>query len=204
VNALPSERPQIQGRGPSKNAAPPIRTMKDLVRKSLLKAFERLLHDDGHLFDCPIEEDIPYDARKLHEVCINHCLAIHLEKVTLPICKSDESIFVDIEFNREGVNFKKATVNGQDKLIRPDIIIHNRITGSRKSNFLVVECKKQGAPDFEISEDRQKVLALRKDERYGYSFGLHVVYGQNGVNGESFFKESDAVISERIDYCSTD
>jgi hypothetical protein len=154
--------------------------MKDQVREGVLRSFRRLVDEDGDLFDCPIEEHSSYDARKLHEVCVNHRLANHLEKEIIQVFKLNEAIFVDIEFNREGVNFKNTKINGEDKPVRPDIIIHNRKTGHEKVNFLVVECKKKGASEDNIGKDRQKILALMRDERYEYSFGLQVIYGREG------------------------
>lgn len=172
--------------------------MKDQVREAVLRSFRRLVDEDGDLFDCPIEEHFPYDARKLHEVCINHRLAIHLEKVIIPILKSDDAVFVDIEFNREGTDSKSALINGESRRIRPDIIVHNRKTGREKVNFLVVECKKQGASKDDLKEDRQKILALMEDKKYEYSFGLQVIYGRDGVKGELFFKNGTRIISEAV------
>jgi len=61
-------------------------------------------------------------------------------------------LFVDIEFNREGGDFKNVEIKGKDKTVRPDIIIHNRETGDKKKNLLVVECKKIGASDSDIDQ----------------------------------------------------
>ena len=174
--------------------------MKEQLREGVLRSFRRLMNEDGHLFDCPIEEHSTYDARKLHEVCVNHRLANHLEKEILPVIRIEETLFVDIEFNREGVDFKNVGINGQDKRVRPDIIMHNRKTGPEKLNFLVVECKKRGAPEKDIEEDRQKIYALMEDERYEYSFGLQVVYGGNGVQGRLFFKSGTRIMFEAVDY----
>jgi hypothetical protein len=173
--------------------------MKDQVRDSVLRSFRRLVEEDGHVFECPIEEHSSYDARKLHEVCVNHRLANHLEKEIIPLL-TFETIFVDIEFNREGVNFKNVMINCEDKRVRPDIIIHNRKTGREKLNFLVVECKKRGAPPEDIEEDRQKIRALMGDARYEYSFGLQVLYGREGVEGKLFFKSGTNIISEDVNY----
>lgn len=173
--------------------------MKDELVDAIRSAFSRLLAKDGALFDCPVEEYSPYDARKLHEVCINHRFAVHLQNEVLPLLDNRESMFVDIEFNREGLNYKTAEINGTIERIRPDIIIHNRRTGQRKSNFAVIECKKEGATQEEIRRDITKVLALMNDDKYGYSFGLQVVYGRYRVWGKLFFKTDTGIESERID-----
>jgi hypothetical protein len=174
--------------------------MKEQLREGVLRSFRGLMTEDGHLFDRPIEEHSTYGARKLHEVCVNHRLANHLEKEILPVIRIEETLFVDIEFNREGEDFKNVGINGEDKRVRPDIIIHNRKTGPEKLNFLVVECKKQGAPEKDIEEDRQKIYALMEDERYEYLFGLQVVYGGNGVQGTLFFKSGTSIMLEAVDY----
>ena len=110
----------------------------------------------------------------------------------------NETIFIDIEFNREGVNLKNTKINGENKSIRPDIIIHNRKTGHEKVNLLVVECKKKGAAKDDIEKDRQKILALMGDEKYEYSFGLQVIYGRDGVKGKLFFKSGTKIIPETV------
>ena len=174
--------------------------MKDQVRDGLLRSFRRLVEEDGHLFDCPIEEHSSYDARKLHEVCVNHRLANHLEEEIIPVLRIEDPLFVDIEFNREGVDLKNVRINGKDKTVRPDIIIHNRKTGAEKLNFLVVECKKRDASKKDIEEDREKIRALMENERYEYSFGLQVVYRRDGVQGTLFFKSGGRIMSETVDY----
>lgn len=175
--------------------------MNDTLRYALVQSFQSLLTDDGELFDCPIEAHADYDARKLHEVCLNHRLACHLEANLRPLLATmGERMFVDIEFNREGVDFKDLIVNGQEKRVRPDIIVHNRRSGEHKSNLLVVECKRRDAPNGMIAEDRGKLLGFLEDERYQYSFGLQVRYAKAQVCGSLFFIKDGTVCSEEIKY----
>ena len=176
----------------------PKEIMKSLVCTRVLSALRRLVKEDGDLFECPIEEHASYDARKLHEVCVNHRLANHLEAAIIPVPGINELLFVDIEFNREGADFKNISVNDEDQTVRPDIIIHNRKTGSQKLNFLVVECKKQGAPAKEIEEDGKKIRAFMADKRYEYAFGLQLVYGSDGVCGDLFFKSGNSIKSIQL------
>ena len=159
--------------------------LKDQIRQAALRALARLKSDDGSLFDCKVEEEFKYDSRKLHEVCINHKLAIYLENEILPIISGpDHKYFVDIEFNREGINKKKMIVtNGKELVVRPDIIIHNRRSGKQKENFLVVECKKEGASNSEIRDDRNKIQAFMENKKYEYVFGLQIVYGKAEIKG---------------------
>jgi hypothetical protein len=172
--------------------------MKDLVHAQVLCALRQLVEEDGALFECPIEEHTAYDARKLHEVCVNHRLANHLETALLPVLRIDERLFVDIEFNREGVDFKHIRMNGEDHTVRPDIIIHNRKTGSQKRNVFVVEGKKQDAHARDIEDDQKKIRAFMGDTRYEYTFGLQVIYGRDGVRGELFFRNGKRIHSVKL------
>lgn len=172
--------------------------MKDDLIGAVRQSLDRLLQEDGSLFECPIEEGPPYDARKLHEVCINHSLANHLQQAILPLFRFEDKMFVDIEFNREGINSKDVMIDGRKELVRPDIIVHNRRSGKDKQNLLVVECKKKGAPPEDVVWDKKKIQAMMKDERYLYSYGLQVVYAKEQTEVTLFFKLDGDIMSERI------
>ncbi len=177
-----------------------IDAMRQDVRDAIERALRSLLQDDGYLYDCPIEEGFEYDARKLHEVCINHRLASHLERELLPVLSDHGTMYVDIEFNREGLNYKAITMDGEEQRVRPDIIIHNRRSGEEKLNFLVVECKKVGSPGGAIARDREKIEALMMDEKYTYQFGLQVVYGATPATATFFVKGDASIETETINY----
>jgi hypothetical protein len=144
-----------------------IDTLKECLR--LLQA------EDGCLFGLPSGAESDTLERKLHEVCINHRLANHLERLILP--QFAGGLFVDIEFNREGGNEKEVQVGNAARTIRPDIIIHNRQSGEAKRNVLAVECKKAGASQEQLKNDRERLEGLITDSKYGYSYGLQVTYG---------------------------
>ncbi len=168
--------------------------MIDRIENAVTEAFRKLKECDGDLFECPIEEHAEYDSRKLHEVCINHKLAIYLEEYLFPeIENENETFFTDIEFNREGVDFKNLQYDGEDRIVRPDIIIHNRKSGAKKNNFLVVECKKNSASDDKKELDVRKIEAFLTDQRYEYRFGLQTVYSREKIKGKLFFVESDKI-----------
>ena len=173
--------------------------MKDELKNAIRRAFDGLNREDGTLFDCPFVENSP-NARKLHEVCVNHRLANHLQDEVRSLLGWEMEMFVDIEFNKEGSNKKTVEFDGDIKLVRPDIIIHNRKTGSEKWNFLVVECKKEGTTRAAINKDRKRILALMENEKYNYAFGLQVIYGRKGINGTLFFKEDNGMSQEEVDY----
>ncbi len=173
--------------------------MRKRLSEPIISAFSKLKTNDGCLFDCPIEEDFGYDSRKLHEVCINHRLAIYLEEFVLPLLNGNNNkYFVDIEFNREGLNKKNLKIGDDERIVRPDIIIHNRKSGEEKENILIVECKKSGAEHTAIVDDSKKIHALMKNEKYKYSFGLQVIYNKNLIEGTLFYKSDGAIESEKI------
>jgi len=169
------------------------------IIEAITLAFQKLKENDGVLFDCPEEVAASYDQRKLHEVCINHKLAIYLEEFLFQELNPElQPLLTDIEFNREGINFKELEYNGQEKRVRPDIIIHNRKSGDDKINILVVECKKEPAKEDDKATDRQKISAFLTDPKYNYDFGLQVLYSKNCLTGSFFFKNGTEVKSQII------
>ena len=170
--------------------------MNDL-KNDILHCFDQLINRDGNLFECPLEIDAPYDERKLHEVCINHRLATHFENAIVPKLKP-EKYYVDIEFNREGINFKQLQYNGQENRVRPDIIIHNRRSGDKKKNFLVVECKKEDAPESDKIKDLAKLEAFITDQKYQYKFGLQVIYSRHQVRGTLVYEDKGDIVKEDL------
>lgn len=167
------------------------------LKKDIRACFNLLITQDGNLFECPLEIGAPYDERKLHEVCINHRLAVHFETIISPKLKNDK-YYVDIEFNREGINFKELNYKGEEDRVRPDIVIHNRRSGKEKKNLLVVECKKEDAPEKDKNDDLRKLEAFITDSKYQYKFGLMVIYGKNHVNGMLLYKNNGEIIKEDI------
>jgi len=162
------------------------------LKEAFLSAFHDLETNEGSLFK--YSDDLKKDInaggqiqRKLHEVCLNHKLANYIEKYVLPLIAT-ENMFVDIEFNRDGGNFKELNYNGDEKKVRPDIIIHNRESGNQKKNFLVVECKKQVVGNKQnqdkIALDTQRLESFLKDEKYLYRFGLSVLYKDDGIQAD--------------------
>jgi len=172
--------------------------MKGMVREAIGRALSQLVAEDGCLFECPVEQDFGYDARKLHEVCINHRFANHLESEMIPLFPANKRMFVDIEFNREGKSFKETEIDAEVQLVRPDIIVHNRKSGQEKVNFLVAECKKEDADKEKINQDAKKIRALMEDEKYEYSFGLQVLYGSPSVRAFLFAKGIEGIECEEI------
>lgn len=173
--------------------------MKNTMVKGIKAAFDDLKVQDGYLFDCPIEETAEHDARKLHEVCINHRLSNHLESHLQEVVENaNDPVFFDIEFNREGGSHKELNVNDHIQVVRPDIIVHNRKSGGDKRNIMVVECKKEGAGQQSLNEDKQKIIAFMNSETYLYEFGLQVIYGTQNISGTFFYRNQNEIIEEQI------
>lgn len=167
--------------------------MRNDLKEVIESACHDLLVNDGILFSCEIEEDLPYDSRKLHEVCINHRLAKYLEARFIEQFPDEENLFCDIEFNREGIEKKELSYKGNIKVVRPDIIIHNRRSGHDKRNILVVECKKYGAANSDLTDDKEKIKAFMVEPNYQYSFGLQVIYGVHEIKGSFFWTENEGI-----------
>jgi hypothetical protein len=163
------------------------------IKLALSRSLNRLIENDGMLFEAPVEKHAPYDERKLHEVCINHKLAEYLAAEILPILETKERLFVDMEFNREGIDFKNVKIEDKVERVRPDIIVHNRRSGRGKLNLLIVECKKSGSHPAEIAHDCKKIIALMSDVRYLYDFGLQVIYDASQIAATLFYKEGSNI-----------
>jgi|ERR1035438_840948 hypothetical protein len=173
---------------------------RELLRKAVVQSIKQLACNDGILFSAPIEQYSPNDARKLHEVCINHKFAEYLAGEILPLFEKTQRMFVDIEFNREGVNFKEATIDGETKRVRPDIIVHNRRSKKAKNNFLVIECKKSDADLQDIKDDCNKIEVLMTNPLYDYNYGLQVLYDALVIKGTLFYKQDGAIKKEPLEY----
>lgn len=90
--------------------------MIDRVENSIREAFRKLNGCDGDLFECPIEEHAEYDSRKLHEVCINHRLAIYLGEYLLPeLADENEIFYTDIELTEKELILKTCDMMGKRK-----------------------------------------------------------------------------------------
>lgn len=165
------------------------------IINSIAAAFAKLKQKDGCLFEIPIEANSEYKLRKLHEVCINHKLANYLEEFFFEAAGlNSDHFFVDIEFNREGTNYKELEYNDESGRVRPDIIIHNRKSGDDKKNILVVECKKAPVGDQDLNKDISKLKAFLVNEKYLYDFGLQVTYSSTNVSGQLYYKQDGQIL----------
>jgi hypothetical protein len=115
---------------------------------------------------------------------------------------------VDLEYNkmlRDGQTFTKGELfkrinapdeNGENPIVRPDIIIHNR--GPHGRRFLWIEVKMEWGRS--PKDDIRKILAVTKpyDSKAeyvtGYDYGLSVVLGLENI---SYFWTENGIGKER-------
>jgi hypothetical protein len=164
-------------------------SLKELIKNSLLN----LKNKDINLFENASNNA---QERKLHEICINHRLAVyienHLKEKNLDYC-------VDIEYNKNHYMPKKLKVNGSNKKVRPDIIVHTRVEkiNGLDKNYLIIESKK----DEDSKEDEDKIKAFMKDDQYYYKFGCKIKYGNltNDYNIKIYYsKDGNKIEDETI------
>jgi len=147
------------------------------ITKIIEVSIDNLITYDSDIFN--IDINIPGDIsgesvklnRKLHEVTLNHRLAVYLEKNILGTNYSEHK--VDIEYNRYYDEAKMLEINKEKCIVRPDILIHTRMdTDIHPSNALVVEAKKGKVSEFDIA----KVCNFIENENYNYLFGMTISY----------------------------
>jgi hypothetical protein len=174
--------------------------MKEMLEKKITESLKDLIEHDGELFSYAIDDDGKETGRKLHEVCINHQFSIHLANHIVPLLNERNiKYYTDIEFNRNKDKQKAITVEHKKENPRPDIIIHNRKAGAAKSNFLVVECKKEGCSEKALEHDTERIIQLMSINEYAYEFGLKVLYkGNSSIAAEFFWHEDNGITSKNV------
>ena len=96
----------------------------------------------------------------VYEPTISHRIAVYLGNLF-------REMNVDCEYNRELLNAKKTTAG--DK-IRPDIIIHKRLT---PNNCVIIEVKKSGRSSQKSIADIKK-LENAINSNLGYDLGVFI------------------------------
>lgn len=173
--------------------------MKEKLEDAISKSLKDLIEQDGELFGFKINDKAEENGRKLHEVCINQRLSIHLSNHILPLLQErKQPYFADIEFNRNGEREKAVIINHEKQVVRPDIIIHNRKEGHEKSNFLIVECKKDGWSKKDYGDDLVKIRGLMTSADYEYEYGLMVLYKKASVDAQVFWHNEAGIASKTL------
>ena len=152
----------------------------NIVESLFSKAIQRLIEEDlDNLMkelEAPIilsEEHKKLD-RKLHEITINHRLAVYIEAIINAEFPDYRKYKVDIEYNRFYHNHKEVLTEEGPKEARPDILVHTRTEKDINQHFLAVECKKENIS----KNDLLKIKGLISDENYNYLFGATVSYNR--------------------------
>ncbi len=127
------------------------------MRERLQAALETLVLHDSYLFEIGVSER-----------------AI-MGRLTVYLTHLFPSYSVDLEYNRHGVEVKRAKVpvecaNAADpdgtKIIVPDLVVHQR--GHDRDNLLVLEAKKSSDPRGQHC-DRLRLEALKREMRYQFA-----------------------------------
>lgn len=163
------------------------------IKELLKSALNRLWEFDREILDFDETEDqqgrFPakggiLNDRKLHEVCINHRLAVYIHEEMNEYLGTDHKYYVDIEFNRLNASPKNTNAEylfktPEDREIRPDIIVHGRSDPFIKPlNLLVIEAKKEQLKE----KDKENVQLLMLDSRYKYTYGATIQYTKDKSN----------------------
>ncbi len=158
----------------------------ETVRGFIVQAISRFITSDKILLDLP---NTPSNIdSKLHEVCISHKLAIHLENILREQFLIPEGVAIDIEYNRHGGDVKSDSARNN---IRPDILIHSR--GNDDQNLLVIELKKDtnlGIRNSHLNDDITRIKEMCKQNGdYRYLFGFVLVAEPTTIRMEYSFTE---------------
>lgn len=152
--------------------------------------YEKLAHYLANAVCNLIINDNILFVYNVHETCINHRLALYLEKsLSTQWDSSDKTLFVDIEFNRsledkkqkimqlnveESIPFEDQQVS--QKLIRPDIVIHNRT--NNHGNVLWIEVKIGSDPHI-CQADVNKIIHACHQLSFQLGASLLIDYSHN-------------------------
>ena len=134
--------------------------MEEIIKKWILNSLK-------DLFEC---DDINLIDRELKEECINHRLAVYLERN-----KPEEycGYYIDLEYNKNCNSEKAIIYLNVPKYIRPDILIHKRLEDIN-DNLVAFECKK----GYLNKNDKIKLRGLKKDG-YNYRVCIGISYQPN-------------------------
>lgn len=175
----------------------PAANMITEVTSVLRNAIQELIIHDSDIFDIELveppilSEDARILNRELHEVAINHRLAVYIEREIqkLPHLQHYK---VDIEYNRYYEEEKRA--EGVEGAIRPDILVHTRMNRNYDpQHLIVIEAKKH----IISRDDDAKVRALMNDPKYNYMFGFTISYCHhaNFILGKLYYKNENGLIN---------
>jgi len=143
---------------------------KEKIEQKVNSALDELYSKDSFLFE-----------QGLCERCINHKLAIHLEKQDI-----GKGYFVDCEYNKSHLNGRtdmKRVSNPNGNYI--DIIVTKR-NGDGNDDLVCFETKRWNNYNGR-KKDRKNLQILTGGEnsngvRFGYKFGFYIIFGKTRGN----------------------
>ncbi|EMT50019.1 hypothetical protein I532_24567 [Brevibacillus borstelensis AK1] len=138
------------------------------IESLLEKCLQMVLDRDLHLLQIKAKEE-----------CINHRLALYLEKEL-----ESYDYHVDLEYNKHFSDKKMISVYGEEQSIRPDILIHRR--NCDDNNLLIIEAKKGGSN----KRDRLKVKELLESP-FKYQYGSLICYYKNYIKYKIVERDSN-------------
>jgi len=135
---------------------------KSTVKERLKAAVNKLYKDDHHLF-----------VVNANERSITFRLGLYLQE-------SFPESTVDCEYNRKEKISKSITLDGSDRRVFPDIIIHKR--GNNEQNLLAIEAKSSKGNSKRVQEKRQRdqKKLLRYKQELEYAYGVFIELPASG------------------------
>ena len=126
------------------------------------------------IFKNLLEKDLDLIKNCNYEPTISGRIAMYFRECFVDLEK--ENIFVDVEYDKFGLNDKKRSIqsNGNSNNIRPDILIHERTTQNK--NLLYCEIKKDVC---ENASDKNKVKEQVDDKNYKFGLFINKIKEEN-------------------------
>ncbi len=135
-------------------------------------AYARTLERDRVLFDKAKPQERTFMHRFAQELRREFALAEDYRRNGEPV------LSLDVEYNRSGFGRKQDDPNNSDthKWIAPDIILHERMSGSlegnqkNRNNIFACEMKRDGSED---GRDADRLRNLMKIHRYSFAIDFY-------------------------------
>lgn len=135
------------------------------LKQILQEAINKLFKNDKYLFQ-----------KNVSERAISHKLACYISEIAPKIGKNI-GWHIDAEYNRNVEAPKTLRLDGIEKCVVPDILIHRRGLNNdgaiRDNNLLVIEIKKN-AKTIGKEKDIEKIKLFINDDPYRYKYGLFI------------------------------
>lgn len=122
----------------------------------------------NYAFRMLYKKDISLFRTNVQERSIMGRLAMYLQNRYDPFF--DDSICIDLEYNREGKNVKRPHPNDNDSWIAPDILLHTR----ERSNNNIFYCEIKKKSDSK-NQDAERARDAVRERNYQYGVNLFLI-----------------------------